>query len=102
MFRSFVVNDQAFIAHRSFTAIAEILQIFRSMNAAVERLMDCNRFSIGLQHDHLMFFEATHRAVSIIATGTQEIGTIIATRDRLLLALARGAHESADVNGGKI
>lgn len=36
--------------------------------------------------------------MSIIATGTKEVGTIITTRDRLLLALARRAHESADVN----
>lgn len=97
-----VVHDQALVADRSFTAVAKVLQVFGRVDAAVERLVDGHRLGVGLQHNHLMLLEAPHRSVSVVAAGAKEVGTVVASRNRLLLALARRAHERADVDGGKV
>jgi hypothetical protein len=68
------------------------------VNAAVERLVNRNRLGVGFKYQNLMVLETAHGAMSVVTAGTEKVGTIIATRDRLLLALTRSTHECSNVD----
>lgn len=102
MFAALMLDNQALVADGRLTAIAEILQVLGGVHTAVERLMNRHRFRVGLQYNDLMLLKAAHRSMGIVTACAQEIGTVVAARNRLLLALARCAHQCADVDGGEI
>lgn len=108
MLAAFVVGNQTVIAYRYLTIKAIILEILRCMYIAVQGFVYNQRFvSVRsllqvLQLDNFVVFKTTHIFVSVVTTAAQEIGTIIATGNCILLALTRSTIQLFRLNSGQV
>jgi len=106
MVAALVIAQQAIVARGHLAGEAVVLEILAHVLAAAHRLVDdqlvVDVLRQVLDSHHMVILEAAHILVGIVAAVAQEVGAVVAPRNGLLFALARGAHNVLRLQVGEV
>jgi len=106
MIAALVIAQQAIIARGHLAGEAIVLEILAYVLWAEHWLMDdqlvVDVLGQILDAHNMVIFEATHILMGVIAAIAKKVGAVVATRNGLLFALARCAHNVLGLQIGEV